>query len=163
MAGDDGRIGARVCAALVLTVALCGASTAAPLPERVGEWQLVSEDVTPLTWMASDDLGAWTRLVYERAAPRATLEAHVTEGPGPGALRVPTSPRDDGEAVMEAWGRWEAIDVAGREAILEHDTILPTGLAVRVSDDMTLTLESHAGAEALIEFARAALEALTDR
>ena len=152
--------------ALSLGTLLCPSAMGAPLPDRVGAWRLTSEDVTPLA-TASEDLGRWTRLIYSREAPRGDLEANVMEGSGPGRLRVPEAPSgqpNPSDAVMNAETEYKILDVAGRRAVLERHPVLPLCLAVPVSPDLSLTLESHAAdEEELIEFARQAVGSLTGR
>ena len=131
----------------------------ASLPDALGPWRLVSEDVTPLQ-TASEDLGRWTRRVYAREAPRRRVEVNLMEGKGPGPLRVPAA-AGSGDGVMDEEGAYRVLDVAGRRAILEHHPLLATALAVAVSPDTTLTLEGYGTDEAeLLDLAGLAVSAL---
>ena len=152
---------------LVLGALLCPSAMGAPLPDRVGAWRLISEDVTPLV-TETENLGRWTRLIYWRNAPRGELEVNLMGGSGPGRLRVPKAaldtPSGQAKEVMEAETEYYVLDVAGCRAVLERHEILPLCLAVSVSPDLSLTLESHAADEAeLIDFAGRAVNALNGR
>lgn len=131
----------------------------ASLPDALGPWRLVSEDVTPLQ-TASEDLGQWTRRVYAREAPRRRVEVNLMEGKGPGPLRVPAA-AGAGGGVMDEDGAYRVLDVAGRRAILERHPLLAPALAVAVSPDTTLTLEGSGTDEAeLLDLAGLAVSAL---
>lgn len=135
---------------------LCLALLASPsraLPERAGDWRSAGEDLRTLTLTAgSEDVGRWTRRFYRREAPPGTVEVNLTEGPGPGPLRVPEA-AETGPGLLGEASDYRTLQVAGRDAVLEVHPLYPAALAVAVSPDAVLTLEGGAEPGELVKLA----------
>ncbi|MBQ9419762.1 MAG: hypothetical protein IJU31_05225 [Synergistaceae bacterium] len=112
------------------------------LPEKIYDWQLVSEYVQPLIPDAtSEDIGQVIYRTYERESPKAALDVILTQGKGTGSLYVPDEVKTS-KGLMPASG-YEVVEVGGRKAILETQSNLPIALAVKAEDNITLTIESY--------------------
>ena len=126
---------------------LFAVSARAALPEAAGDWSSTDEYVKPFVLAAnSEDVGRWTRRVYTRAAPPASVEVNLMEGSGPGPLRVPDTVGSS-DAVIEAQAEYRVLEVAGHRAVLERYPYLPLALAVDAGGGRALTLESGAASE----------------
>lgn len=144
----------RIFAACVMVLALCGACHAGMLPDVVGEWRCVNEHVQSLiTEYNHESHGKITYRTYTRESPAGMLEVILTEGSGAGSLYVPESVRAS-KGVMTSEAGFKVVDIDGRGAIIERHNHLPVALAVNVSSDMTLTIETLAlDIEGVIDFA----------
>ncbi len=144
----------RIFFAFVVVLALCGACHAGMLPDVVGEWRCVNEHVQSLmTEYNHESHGQITYRTYTRESPAGTLDVILTEGSGAGSLYVPENVRAS-KGVMPSESGFEVVDIAGLKAIIEHHNHMPVALAVNVSGDMTLTVETLAlDVEGVIDFA----------
>ena len=147
----------------ILRVAVCAVVFSSvpslALPETLGEWRSSEEAVLPLMLAAnSDSVGRWTRRIYTRAVPPASIEVNLMEGSGPGPLRVPEAV-ESYRGAIEGQPEYRVLEVAGHRAVLERYPYLPLALAVSISPDVVLTLESRsAGEKELIELAERIIE-----
>ena len=144
----------RIFAGIVVALALCGGVFAGGLPDDVGEWHKVSENVTPLiTVYNHESQGRITYGTYTRESPSGVLEAVLTEGAGIGSLYVPVRVNTS-EGVLPGDSGFEVVRVAGHDAIVESRAYLPIAVAVNLSRDIILTVETLALDErGIIEFA----------
>lgn len=144
----------RIFVACAAVLALCGACHAGMLPDVVGEWRCVNEHVQSLiTEYNHESHGRITYRTYTRESPAGMLEVILTEGSGAGSLYVPESVRAS-KGVMPNESGFEVVDIDGCGAIIERHNHLPVALAVNVSGDMTLTIETLAlDVEGVIDFA----------
>ena len=130
----------KIFAALIFALLSSGAY-ALELPEKIYEWYLTGEYVQALMPDAiSEDLGRVIYKTYERDAPKGTLEIILTEGTGTGSLYVPDELKKS-KGLMPA-SEYKIFEVNGKKAILENQSYLPLAVAVNVSDDVILTIES---------------------
>ena len=130
----------KIFAALIFALLSSGAY-ALELPEKIYEWHLTGGYVQPLNLEAtSEDLGRVIYKTYERDAPKGTLEIILTEGTGTGSLYVPDELKKS-KGLMPA-SEYKIFEVNGKKAILENQSYLPLAVAVNVSDDVILTIES---------------------
>ena len=112
------------------------------LPDVIRGWHSVSEYVQPL--IASKDNTDFGRCVYKsyvREAPKSYMQVILTEGRGTGTLYVPERVNDS-KGVMYSPSRYEILNIAGHNSIIEHHENLPPALSVSVSKDIILTLEA---------------------
>ena len=112
------------------------------LPDEIQEWHSVSEYVMPL--IASKDNTNFGRCVYKsyvRESPKSYMQVILTEGSGTGTLYVPERVNDS-KGVMYSPSRYEILNIAGHNSIIEHHEHIPTALAVNISKDIILTLEA---------------------
>ena len=154
----------RIFAACVVVLALCGACNAGVLPDVVGEWRCVNEHVQSLiTEYNHESHGRITYRTYTRESPAGMLEVILTEGSGAGSLYVPENVRAS-KGVMPSEAGFEVVDIDGCGAIIERHNHLPVALAVNVSGDMTLTVETLAlDVEGVIDFAGNMLRTMTNQ
>ena len=130
----------KIFAALIFALLSSGAY-ALELPEKIYEWHLTGGYVQALMPDAiSEDLGRVIYKTYERDAPKGTLEIILTEGTGTGSLYVPDEVKKS-KGLMPA-SEYKIFEVNGKKAILENQSYLPLAVAVNVSDDVILTIES---------------------
>jgi len=124
------------------------------LPDNINEWQSLKEVITPLIPAANNKyIGRIMHKYYSRNNPRGDLEIILTEGTGAGELYIPESVKDS-EKLFNTSSGYEIINVSGYSAILEKHENLPLALAVKVDNNTTLTIETHALNESeLIKFA----------
>ena len=137
-------------------------ASALELPGKVAGWRSAGEQVVPLVTQPDNiDLGRCVYKSYVRESPRGELQVILTEGKGPGTLYVPDEVKGSGGLLFPSSSGYKVIDAAGRRAILETNENLPLSLAVRVDDNITLTIESNALDEAeIVIFAEELLAAL---
>ena len=117
------------------------------LPDKIQEWHSVSEYVVPL--IAAKDNKDFGRCVYRdyvREAPKGYMQVILTEGSGTGTLYVPERVNDS-KGVMSSSSGYEILSVAGHDSIIEHHDNMPAVLAVNVSKDIILTIETTALSE----------------
>lgn len=121
---------------------------------KISGWVLKNESVTPLIASAnSEDLGRVIYKTYERKSPRAAVEIILTEGKGCGSLYVPGNV-DNSKKLMPA-SEYKILEIDGHSAILENQSYLPLALAIRVSDNVVLNIESSSlNQEELISIAK---------
>ena len=136
-------------------------ASALELPDKVAGWKSAGEQVVPLVTQPDNiNLGRCVYKSYVRESRRCEVQVILTEGKGPGTLYVPDKVKDSGGLFPSSSG-YKVIDAAGRRAILETNENLPLSLAVRVDDNVTLTIESNALDESeIVIFAEALLSAL---
>ncbi|MDR1049439.1 MAG: hypothetical protein LBL51_06745, partial [Synergistaceae bacterium] len=96
-----------------------GSSAWGALPDAVGEWRAAPARVTELK-TGSGVMGVWENRVYSRAAPRASAEADLTEGPGFGTLYAPPGQVSANDAPIGFGSVYETLSAAGKSAILEE-------------------------------------------
>ena len=118
--------------------------SALELPNRVGEWQTVSENILPLiTTYNGESHGRVVYRTYKRESPSGFLDVILTEGTGAGSLYVPEKVNDSKGMIPNDSG-FEVVKVSGHDAIIESQSFMPLVLAVNLSRDVTLTVESFA-------------------
>ncbi|MBQ7733658.1 MAG: hypothetical protein IJT58_06530 [Synergistaceae bacterium] len=127
--------------ALLLLPSFAGAFE---LPAKVAGWESSGEQVVPLITRPDNiELGRCVYKSYVREAPFCEVQVILTEGKGPGTLYVPDEIKNSGGLFPSSSG-YKVMSVGGRRAILETNENLPMSLAVRVDDNVTLTIESNA-------------------
>lgn len=133
------------------------------LPDKIHEWHSVSEHVMNLIAAAGNkDLGKCTYKNYERESPRGYLQVILTEGSGTGSLYVPERVNDS-KGVMSSPSGYEIVNVSGHNGIIEHHEYMPLALAVSVSKDIILTVESSSlDDKAIIELAEEIVKNFTE-
>ncbi len=118
--------------------------SALELPNRVGEWQTVSTNILPLvTTYNGESHGRVVYRTYKRESPSAFLDVILTEGSGAGSLYVPEKVNAS-KGMMPNDSGFEVLKVSGHDAIIESQSFMPLVLAVNLSRDVTLTVESFA-------------------
>ena len=129
------------------------------LPDTIHEWHSVSEYVVPL--IATKDNKDFGRCVYRdyvREAPKGFMQVILTEGSGTGTLYVPERVNDS-KGVMSSSSGYEIVNIAGHDSIIEHHDNMPAVLAVNVSKDIILTIETGSlNDESIIELAEELLK-----
>ena len=95
---------------------------------------------TPLEAPAGN-YGQWLARVYRDARGR-TVKATLMEGPGAGGLRTPPEGSMSDDRPLGFGSSYEGLSVGGRPALLEGIPSLGLALAVALTEDGTLTLES---------------------
>ena len=134
----------KIFAVCALIFACCGKVFAGGLPDEIGEWHKVSENVTPLiTEYNGESHGRITYRTYKRESPSAFLEVILTEGKGTGSLYVPESVNTS-KGMMPSDSGFEIVKVSGHDAIIESQSYMPLVLAVNLSKDIVLTVETFA-------------------
>ena len=134
----------KIFAVCTLIFACCGKVFAGGLPDEIGEWHKVSENVTPLiTEYNGESHGRITYRTYKRESPSAFLEVILTEGKGTGSLYVPESVNTS-KGMMPSDSGFEIVKVSGHDAIIESQSYMPLVLAVNLSKDIVLTVETFA-------------------
>lgn len=115
------------------------------LPDKIDEWHSVSEYITPLILnLKSEDVGRCVYKKYSRYSPPGSLEIILTEGSGPGILRFNEKKNNGNSKVaIEADSDYKTLKIAECNALFEKYKILPDVLAISISKDTTLTLESN--------------------
>ena len=112
------------------------------LPEKINDWHSVNEFITPLIASEkSQDLGRVIYKDYERENPKKNLQIILTEGKGTGNLYVPEKVKTS-KGLMPSEAGYKILNVAGKSAILETQSYLPLVLAVKVDNNIVLTIES---------------------
>ncbi len=109
------------------------------LPDKIQEWHSVSEHVLPLI-AGEKDFGRVVYKNYERESPKGYMQIILTEGSGTGTLYVPERVNDS-KGVMPSSG-YEILRVSNHNCIIEHHEYMPFVLAVNVSKDIILTIET---------------------
>ena len=134
----------KIFAVCTLIFACCGKVFAGGLPDEIGEWHKVSENVTPLiTEYNGESHGRITYRTYKRESPSAFLEVILTEGKGTGSLYVPESVNTS-KGMMPSDSGFEVVKVSGHDAIIESQSYMPLVLAATLSRDIILTVETFA-------------------
>ncbi|MBR0278780.1 MAG: hypothetical protein IJQ75_02205 [Synergistaceae bacterium] len=134
----------KIFAVCALIFAYCGKVFAVGLPDEIGEWHKVSENVTPLiTEYNGESHGRITYRTYKRESPSAFLEVILTEGKGTGSLYVPESVNTS-KGMMPSDSGFEVVKVSGHDAIIESQSYMPLVLAATLSRDIILTVETFA-------------------
>ena len=133
------------------------------LPDKIHEWHSVSEHIMNLIATAGNkDFGKCTYKNYERESPKAYLQVILTEGSGTGSLYVPERVNDS-KGVMFSPSGYEIVSVSAHNAIMEHHEYMPSALAVSVSKDIILTVESSSlDDNEMIELAEEIVKNLTE-
>ena len=124
------------------------------LPNRVGEWQIVSTNILHLvTTYNGESHGRITYATYKRESPSGFLDVILTEGTGAGSLYVPEKVNAS-EGMLPSDSGFEILKVSGYDAIIESQSFMPLVLAVNAGDNITLNLESpSANTEELVRIA----------
>ena len=126
------------------------------MPDVLGEWLASSEHITELK-----ALGRWLSRIYTRKAPIASVEVNLMEGSGPGTLFVPEGEVAANDAPIGFSSTYETLNVAGHRGILERGEITGQALAISLSKDRTLTLETKSlSREEFLDFAEKLTAAL---
>lgn len=129
--------------ALLALLLLPSFASALELPGKIASWKLAGEQVVPLITQPDNiNLGRCVYNSYVRDYPRGELQIILTEGKGTGTLYVPDKVKQSAGLLPSSAG-YRVIDIAGRRAILETNENLPVSLAVRVSDNATITIETN--------------------
>lgn len=112
------------------------------LPDSIREWHSVSERVQNLIAIAGNkNLGRCVYKTYERESPKGYMNLILTEGPGTGSLYVPER-INDSKGVMQVSSGYEVLSISGYSAVLERHEYMPSALAVNISKDIILTVET---------------------
>lgn len=145
------------------SILFCDSIFAIELPNRVGEWQTVSENILPLiTTYNGESHGRVVYRTYKRESPSAFLDVILTEGLGAGSLYVPEKVNDS-KGMMPNDSGFEVLKVSGHDAIIESQSFMPLVLAVNAGDNITLNLESpSANREELMRVAEEILSSWKD-
>ena len=127
------------------------------LPEKIHEWKLTEEFITPLILDAtSEDAGKIIYRTYEREKPIGTFQIILTEGSGTGNLYVPDEVKNS-KGLMPA-SEYKIFEIDGKKAILENQSYLPLAIAVAVDNNIVLNIESYSlNQKELIKIAEAIL------
>ena len=126
----------------VMLVFAASCAFAVELPDSVNEWQCVNEHITPLVPDATgESLGRVVYRDYERETPRGLVQVIMTDGTGTGSLYVPEK-LNDSKGYLPTNSGYKLLTVAGHKSILENYPYMPLALAVSVSDNVILTIES---------------------
>ena len=126
------------------------------MPDVLGEWRASSEHITELK-----ALGRWLNRIYTRKAPIASVEVNLMEGSGPGTLFVPEGEVAANDAPIGFSSTYETLNVAGHRGILERGEVTGQALAISLSKDRTLTLETKSlSREEFLDFAEKLTAAL---
>lgn len=132
--------------AFLFSVIICSVSSAAvkiELPEVIGSWHMSGKVLTPLiTEYNGENQGTVAYFTYSRNTPNGTLEVIVTEGEGTGNIYIPESVGKS-KGLMSADADFEILEISGHGALIENQSYLPLVLAINVSNNITLTLESQ--------------------
>ena len=133
------------------------------LPDKIHEWHSVSEHVMNLIATAGNkNLGKCTYKNYERESPKGHMQVILTEGTGTGSLYVPER-INTSKGVMSSPSRYEIVSVSGHNGIIERHGHIPPALAVSMSKDIILTLESGSiDDDEMIELAEELVKNLTE-
>ncbi|MBQ7577764.1 MAG: hypothetical protein IJT21_05830 [Synergistaceae bacterium] len=136
----------------LIAIFIASESFALDLPDKIQNWHLLSEDITPLT-AGNKNFGRVVYRSYLRTSPRGTLDIILTEGSGAGNLYVPECMKDS-EGLFRPASDYVVLNISQKRAILERSETLPLVLAIKAGDNITLTIETHALNESeLINFA----------
>ncbi|MBR0234744.1 MAG: hypothetical protein IJQ99_09850 [Synergistaceae bacterium] len=111
------------------------------LPDKIKDWHLVSEFVTPLI-AGEKDFGRVVYKNYERESPKGFLQIIMTDGTGTGNLYVP-SDTNNSKGVIPFNSDYKVLEISGKKAILETQENLPLSLALNYSDNIIITIESY--------------------
>jgi len=125
--------------ALLIILAFPGTAPAWTLPDIPG---FTGEEVqrTPLE-APSGNFGEWLVRVYTAGGGR-TLKATLMAGPGAGELRTPPEGFSADDRPLGFGSSYEGLTVEGKRALLEEVPSVGQALAVALTDEATLTLES---------------------
>lgn len=85
--------------------------------------------------------GQWLSRVYRDGRGR-TVKATLMAGPGAGGLKTPEEGTKSDDRPLGFGSSYEGLSVEGRPALLEDVPSLGLALAVALTEDTTLTLES---------------------
>ncbi|MGI6252197.1 MAG: hypothetical protein ACOYJV_02060 [Aminivibrio sp.] len=85
--------------------------------------------------------GQWLSRVYRDGRGR-TVKATLMAGPGAGRLKTPAEGTKSDDRPLGFGSSYEGLSVEGRPALLEDVPSLGLALAVALTEDTTLTLES---------------------
>ena len=148
------KIFAVMIALCLVSFAACDSVFALELPNRVGEWQIVSTNILPLvTTYNGESHGRVVYRTYKRESPSAFLDVILTEGAGAGSLYVPEKVNAS-KGMLPNDSGFEVVKVSGHDAIIESQSFMPLVLAVNAGDNITLNLESpSANTEELVRIA----------
>ena len=138
---------------IFIALFLFSASTsyALELPDNIQDWHAVKSKIVPLI-ASNQNLGEIIYKSYTRQKPLGNLEIILTQGKGAGELYIPEHVNNNDE-LFKASG-YEITNISGMSAIIEKVENLPLALAVKVNNNITLTIETHSLNESeLIKFA----------
>lgn len=125
-----------------VSFAFCGQVYAGVLPDEIGEWHKVSENILPLiTEYNHESHGRVIYRTYKRESPLGVLDVILTEGTGTGNLYVPENVNAV-KGMLPGDSGFETVKVSGHDAIIESQPYMPLVLAVNAGDNITLNLES---------------------
>ncbi len=159
-------------AALCCTVLFSGSPIyAAPQPPDIPGWKSSPQQIVPID-PASKDKGAWIRWRYEALSPIRRIDVQLLAGKGPhlgkGSSSSSTSDaskqqRPGSDFPIGFGATYEKVRVFGYDGVLEDYPYVGTALALDLSDEKTLVLESPGLSSAdLIRFAGTLLTSLSD-
>ena len=145
----------------LLAIFIASESFALDLPDKIQDWHLVSENITPLT-ASNKNFGRVVYRNYLRTSPRGNLEIILTEGSGAGNLYVPESVKDS-EGLFKPASDYRVVNISNKRAVLEKNENLPLVLAIKAGNNITITIETHSLNESeLINFAGDLLSNVTE-
>ena len=140
---------------IFLIIFLFSASTsyALELPDNINEWHAVKSKIVPLI-ASNQNLGEIIYKSYTRQKPLGNLEIILTQGKGAGELYIPEHVNNNNKDSLFKASGYEITNISGMSAIIEKVENLPLALAVKVNNNITLTIETHSLNESeLIKFA----------
>ena len=160
--------GAMLCCTVFLSVSpVC----AMPQPPDVPGWTSSPQQVVPID-PASKDKGSWTRWRYEALSPVRRIDVQLLAGKGPHLKKDPSQtstgvaskqPHPGSDFPIGFGATYEKIRAFGCEGVLEVYPYVGTALALDLSDEKTLVLESPScSSEDLIRFAGTLVKSLSE-
>lgn len=161
-------LGSMLCCTVLFSVSPVFAM---PQPPDVPGWTSSPQQIVPID-PASKDKGSWIRWRYEALSPVRRIDVQLLAGSGPHLKKGPSSSSTNDASKRPHMGSdfpigfgatYEKIRVFGYEGVLEDYPYVGTALAIDLSDEKTLVLESSGCASAdLIRFAGALLKSLSE-
>ena len=158
-------LSAMLCCSVLLSVS---PMSAMPQPPDVPGWTSSPQQIVPID-PASKDKGAWIRWRYDARSPVRRIDVQLLAGAGPHLKKTPATagaskqPHRGSDFPIGFGATYEKVRVFGYEGVLEDYPYVGTALAIDLSDEKTLVLESSGCASAdLIHFAGTLLKSLSE-
>lgn len=128
--------------ALILLLCFVSDSSALNLPDNINEWHCINEYILPIVPDAdSKDLGRCVYKNYVRKNSSGELQIILTEGQGTGSLYIPDE-KGKYKGVMPSDSEYKILVISGHKSILEIYKHMPLALAVSLSGDIIITIET---------------------
>lgn len=144
---------------------------AMPQPPDVPGWTSSPQQVVPID-PASKDKGSWIRWRYDALSPVRRIDVQLFTGEGPHLKKKPSpasaggaskQPHPSSDFPIGFGATYEKVRVSGYDGVLEDYPYVGTALALDLSDEKTLVLESSGCASAdVIRFAGTLLKSLSE-